>query len=627
MWNAFYTNPRLSALLVLFIAVLGGLSFSGLARQEDPTMTERWARVSTFLPGATAERMESLISEPIETTLRELADVKKLSSTSKGGVSVISVELYDSTGPDDVDTIWSEVRDKLGEAATRLPPGATVPELELSKPLASTLVVALEWQLDAPMEMGVLSRLAESLASKLANMPGTEETEVFGEAEEELLVALDPYRLANAGLTPSAVAASIAAADTKISAGRLRAARTDMLIEVDAELNSVERIARIPLLVADGNRVLRVSDLGEVRKHRVDPPATIALHGQTPVVLVNAKMQPGLQIGGWVAEAQAVIDRFKSELPGGIAATVVYNQNDYTSARMNELGVNLLFALAIVMLVLIWFMGLRSAITVGIALPLSGAMVLIGMQFLDVPLHQMSVTGLIISLGLLIDNAIVVVEDFKLRRRRGIGTAESIARAVRHLIVPLGASTATTAFAFLPIALAPGGVGDFTGTLGVSVVLAIISSFILAMTVVPAVAGYFDKRWPQSGDQRWWHAGYSNERLTARYRSSIVTVLKKPALGIAVSCVLPLIGFALAPTLTQQFFPPVDRNQFQVQLSLPAQTSLAETRQAVAEADRVLREHSGVVDTFWSIGEGIAPRVLQREHVERRHCELCVCLG
>ena len=135
-------------------------------------------------------------------------------------------------------------------------------------------------------------------------------------------------------------------------------------------------------------------------------------------------------------------------------------------------------------------MGVRSALTVAVALPLSAAMVLIGMQIMSIPLHQMSITGLIISLGLLIDNAIVVVEDYKLRRKRGADIANSIRKAVNHLYIPLGASTATTVFAFMPIAVSPGGVGDFTGTLGVTVALSVVSSFILAMTVVPAVAGF-----------------------------------------------------------------------------------------------------------------------------------------
>ncbi|MEM7220737.1 MAG: efflux RND transporter permease subunit [Pseudomonadota bacterium] len=616
--NAFYTNPRLAALLALFIVIMGSMAFQGLARQEDPTMTERWARVNTFLPGATALRVESLVSEPIETALRELPEVKQLSSQSRAGLSVVSVELYDSVGPDEVDGIWSEVRDRLGDVRATLPAAATDPELLMNKPLASTLIVKFDWRQTtaaggAPgadeVQLNLLSRVAETLRLKLANLTGTESAEAWGAADEEVLVALDPYRLADVNLTPAEIAARIRAADTKLPSGRLRGPSADLLVEVDAELSSAERIGRVPLRADAQGSVLRVSDVAEVSRHRVDPPSTMALHDGRQVIFVNAKMQPNLQIGEWTARALDVIDDYAATLPAGVGLEVVYSQNGYTGERMNSLGINLAFALVIVLLVLIWFMGVRSALTVGVALPLSAAMVLVGMQTLGIPLHQMSVTGLIISLGLLIDNAIVVVEDYKLRRREGDPIEAAISRAIRHLFVPLGASTATTVFAFMPIAFSPGGVGDFTGTLGVTVALSVASSFVLAMTIIPAVAGFLERRWPsREGNTRWWQSGFSSPRLAAAYRRSIELVLRRRWIGVAVACALPLIGFALAPTLTQQFFPPVDRNQFQLQLSLPAHSSIYDTRAAAERADAVLRANPDITDVFWSLGEG-APRV------------------
>ena len=609
--NSFYANPRLSALAVLFIVALGGMAFLGLARQEDPTMTERWAGVNTFLAGATAERMEALVSEPIETALREVPEIREIESTSKAGLSVVGIELYDHIGPDQVDAVWSEVRDKLADVEPFLPANATEPELTIRKPLASTLILSVSWQQDGPNQLNILSRVAEHLRLKLANLPGTEIAESWGAAEEEVLVSVDPYSLSNAGLTTDAVVAAVRAADTKLPSGRVRGDRSDLLVEVDAELNNIERIARIPLIMSDSGDALRVSDVAQVKKVRLDPPNSIAMHGDDRVILVNAKMQPGLQIGNWMSNARAVVNEYKATLPQGIGVEIVYDQAIYTQARMDSLGANLAFALVIVLLVLIWFMGVRSALTVGIALPLSAGMVLIGMQFLSIPLHQMSVTGLIISLGLLIDNAIVVVEDYKLRRRRGHNVADAISAAVRHLLVPLGASTATTVFAFMPIALAPGGVGDFTGTIGMTVALSVVSSFLLAMTVVPAIAGFIERRWPmpvQSQGKHWWQTGYSNDNLTNVYRNTLHTVLRRPWLGVAIGCTLPLIGFLLAPTLTQQFFPPVDRNQFQVQLALPAHASMTQTQEAVRKADAVLRADTRVTDSFWSLGQG-APRV------------------
>ncbi len=606
--DSFYSNPRLTALFMLFIVVLGGVAFASLARQEDPSMAERYARVNTFLPGATAARIESLVSEPLETSLREIPEIKRIYSTSKAGISAISIELMDQVTPEETQSVWSEVRDQLGTMQPSLPQGSTDSELIITQPVASTVIIALSWRHSSEIEMGILSRLAESLRLQLANMSGTERAETWGEIEEEIVVSLDPNKMVARGISAAYITKKIGAADTKISSGRLRAGGNDILVEVDAELDSVERIANIPLAMNKNGSSIRVSDLASVRKAQLDPPRTLAFHGKERVVFVNAKMQGGLQIEDWSNNANALIEKFHANLPSSIGLEIVYAQSVYTNQRMNSLANNLIFALMIILLVLIWLMGIRSALTVGIALPLSASMVLVGMQVMDIPLHQMSVTGLIIALGLLIDNAIVVVQDYKLRRSNGAQINEAISRAIKHLLVPLGASTATTVFAFMPIALAPGGVGDFTGTLGVTVALSVASSFILAMTIVPALAGYLDNRWPNKTSGKWWQTGASYPNLTKKYHAGLVTVVSRPILGVGIACIMPIIGFSLAPTLTQQFFPAVDRNQFQVQLSLPAQTSIWETQQAVVKADDILRSNTQVTDTFWTLGKG-APRV------------------
>lgn len=609
--NNFFTNPRLTVISILFIFALGVSAAFSLARQEDPTMVERYANVLTFLPGATANRVESLISEPIETKLREISEIKKIQSVSRAGLSVLSVELYDHVAENQVDGIWSEIRDKLGDVQPTLPAATSEPDLQLSGPIASTIIVALKWNTNEPIQLSLLSRLAQSLKIKLANMPGTKESNTYGAINEEILVSANPYALASAGLTTVDISRIIAAADTKQAAGRLSNSYSDMLVEVDAELISAERIARIPLKTQTGNgQTLRVSDVADVRKHAIDPPQSMSQHGTQRAVFVNAKMEKDLIIDDWIAGAYQVIDEFKATLPKGVQVQVVYDQNHYTGERMRALLTNLFMALAIVMLVLMLFMGVRSALTVGIALPLSGGMVLAGMSFLNIPLHQMSVTGLIIALGLLIDNAIVIIEDYKLRRRKGADIALAIEQSVSHLRIPLGASTLTTVFAFMPIVLAPGGIGDFTGTIGISVSLAVISSFLLAMSVVPAIAGFIERRYPPKATEddvetsAWWRNGYSNHKLTRRYRASVVAVLKRPWKGIAIGLVIPVIGFGLAPTLTQQFFPPVDRNQFQVQLTLPKHSSIFETQASVAIADEVLRSNARITDTFWTIGTG-----------------------
>lgn len=611
--SLFYRNGRLWGLVVGFILVAGLAALQSLPRQEDPSMTERFANIDTFLPGATAERVEALVTERLETSLREIPEIEKIDSRSRAGHSLLYVELVDAVGPDQVDTIWSEVRDKLSEVEPELPAGASSPLLDPQGPLAVTLAAAFTWQGGGPPRVRMLTRLAEDLEVRLANLPGTRETRIHGAVSEEILVAADARALAAAGLSADRVAGHISRSDTRDAAGRLRGREADLLVEVKGELDSVERIAAIPLARRADGQLLRVADVAAVRRSRIDPPASLALSDGIRSVVVGTTMEPGRRVDLWSERARAIIDDYRSSLPDDIGLEIVFDQNRYTSARLADLSRNLASALVIVMLVLVGFMGVRSAITVGIALPLTMAMVLAGLHYLDIPLHQMSVTGLIIALGLLIDNAIVVVEEYKLGRRRGQAIAEAISTAVRHLFVPLAASTATTVLAFMPVALTPGGTGEFTGSIAISVVLSVTSSFLLAMTVVPAASGFLERRFPlrlsePGTPDPWWVSGWSHAGLLRVYRRSLDAVLARPVLGVGVGVILPLAGFALAGTLTQQFFPPVDRDQFHIQLTLPAQTSIGATRRRVERVREILGEYDDILADQFFLGEG-GPRV------------------
>lgn len=611
--DLFYRNPRLTVLAIGFIVVAGLAALQTLARQEDPTMTRRFAQVETVLPGATAARVEALITEKLEGKLREISEIRELRSMSRAGRSIIIIQLADKVGPDTADIVWSEIRDKLAETEADLPAGAGRPTLEVREPIASTLVVAFTWDGAGEVQLGMLTRLARDLETRLANVGGTRETTLYGQAVEEIRIHVDAHALAAADLTAERLADRIAAADTRMPAGRLQGRDSELLVEVMGELDSTERIAGIPVQRLATGEVLRVGDLADVRKANRDPAPAMAFHQGQRAVIIGVVMEPDQRIDFWVANARAVIDRYRDTLPPQINLEVIFDQNVYTGGRLAELSLNLAAALLLIMGLLLFFMGVRSAITVGVALPLSMAMVLSGLMFMNIPLHQMSVTGLIIALGLLIDNAIVVVEEYKLRRRRGMVIAEAIGNSIKRLFVPLAASTATTVFAFLPVAFSPGATGEFTGAIAISVVLSVSSSFLLAMTIVPAIAGYMERRFPLPATEagakpRWWVSGFSHAGLRDAYAASLDAVLKRPLLGIGVGLLLPLIGFVMASTLTMQFFPPVDRDQFQIQMTLPAEASIGETRRNVERLRDILYEYDVIERDAFFLGES-APRV------------------
>lgn len=608
--NLFYRRSRLTVLAVGLALVAGGAAFQSLARQEDPTLVRRFGSVTSFFPGASALRVETLVTEKIEDELLELHEIRELASLSRSGVSVLQVELEETVAADEVDAVWSKVRDRLVDAERLLPQGATAPELEDRTSTAVTLIASLVWEGEGPPAMGLLTRIAESLETRLRNLPGTEETELFGEAEEEMRVEVDPAVLADAGLTAGEVASALARADAKVPAGQLRSRENDLLLEVGGELTSAARIRDVPLRNGPEGRGLRVGDVAEVSKTVRDPPETLALLDGRRGIAVAATMESGLRVDLWAEEARAVVEGFRAEVPRGVGLELTFDQSGYTEERLGTLAGNLLLGALIVTGVLFVMMGLRSAVVVASALPLTVAMVLAELNAIDMPLHQTSVTGLIIALGLLIDNAIVVVDDLVARARNGLAPGEAVAASVRHLFVPLLASTLTTILAFLPIVLMPGGAGEFVGPISVGVGFSLASSFLLAMTVIPAFAGRFAAPRAPGGEgpRRWWREGLTLPPLTALYRRTLDAIIRVPLLGVAVSCALPVAGFVAGSTLTEQFFPPNDRNQFQIQLVLPAQASVAETREAAERARKLVEARPEVRESHWFVGES-APRV------------------
>jgi multidrug efflux pump subunit AcrB len=249
-------------------------------------------------------------------------------------------------------------------------------------------------------------------------------------------------------------------------------------------------------------------------------------------------------------------------------------------------------------------MGWRSAIVVGLALPLTVCLVLILLNIFGIPLHQMSVTGLVISLGLLIDNAIVVVDEYDQKRNAGIAVPDAINQSMKHLLAPLGAST----LAFVPIALLPGSAGEFVGMIGTSVIFSICSSFLIAMTVIPAIAGHFDMGDRSARPRRWWRDGLAIDWVSDGYRWTIGLVLKYPPIGILLGVVPAVIGGYLGGTLPSQFFPQTDRDQMQIEVTLAAEASIDETIRVTERATELLLAEEGVEGINWTIGEE-GPRV------------------
>ncbi len=608
--NFFYRNSRLTLLAICLILVSGLSSLFILPRMEDPQLVERGAFVNTVFPGADPSRIETLVSEKIEDALNEIDEIKEIRSASRESISTIAIELRDEIL--DADRVWSKIRDRLDDVGQGLPAGCGKPKFDEMDFKAYAYLAALEWDRSGPVNYAVLFRWAKQLEDRLQSVAGTEKAKLFGQPTEEVLVTLDPGQLAALRLTVSEVARQIALSDSKIAAGQLRGSGEDMLIEVSGELDSVERIENIPIRYRGDTGFVRLSNLARVERTIADPPESLAIVAGKRAIVVGAFVRPNNRIDLWSNDIQLAMDEFESQLPSGIVLDRFFDQNAYVATRLSTLLMNLLLGGLAVFLVIFFLMGWRSALVVSIALPLSAMMVLFGMRMMEIPVHQMSITGLIIALGLLIDNAIVIVEEMSINMRQGSSPAQAVSKSVHHLFLPLFGSTLTTAFAFAPIALMPGPAGEFVGSIAVNVIIAIFSSFLLAMTIVPAIYAKITEfeskfRKPSAGgadsQTHWWQAGFSNRWLTGLYRRSLDFVFGRPWTGLALGMLFPILGFVGASSLKEQFFPPADRDQLQIELELSPQSSLESTLATTQEISELLLEEPIVKRVDWFVGE------------------------
>lgn len=605
MKTLFYRYPRLLLLALALIVVAGASAYAVLPRAEDPSLKGRVGRAVVRYPGADSARVDALVAEPLEQELLEVPEIHKLITTSRAGVSFVLIQLADEVT--ETAEVWTRVRAKLDDAERAFPPGASDVDFEEQEIQAYTLITAIRHEGEGPADLAAMGRLGRALRDRLRRVPGTEEVEIWGAVPEEILVDVSPAVLSSLGRSASDLADELARSDAKVSAGTLHGGPADLLLEVTGELDSLARVKGVPVRQASDGRVLRLGDAARVRRGAADPADEVALIGGQPAIVVAARMAEGRRIDRWAVAAKGALSEFRRELPRQLTLPVVFDQARYTDARLAELQSNLLLGVLLVIAVLVVLMGWRSALLVGLALPLTSLLVLAGMRILGVPLHQMSVTGLIIALGLLIDNAIVMVDEVEERLRGGLSPGDAIAASVGHLAVPLLGSTLTTVLAFMPMVLMPGPAGEFVGAIGLSVTLALVGSLFLALTIVPTLRVLLDRAQPSRAgaaaeDAPWWRGGLKTPALLRVYREALGSLLARPARGAVLVALPALLGFVAAGALAEQFFPPSDRDQVPVELRLPYQASVAETRAATLRAREVLLSDPAVEDVHWFVG-------------------------
>jgi multidrug efflux pump len=616
-YSLFFRNGHLLVLSIMVLVVAGLSAINNIPRLEDPRIDTRNVLVITPYPGASAERVEALVTDVIEDELRQLYEIKEINSTSRSGTSVVFIELQAWVDNSNNEQIFSKIRDGLNNAKLNFPKGAGDPFLDERRgATAFTLLVGLQTAPDNTTPLSIISRMADHLSDQLRNVPGTELVRIYGELDEEIQVTINPQQLARSGLTIAQASELITGADPKVPAGTMYSNEQNIRMQIAQELDSVSTIRNLPLRVTQQGRYLRIGDIATVERGARSPVNEIGLVDGKQVIFVASRMQTTLRVDTWTNNAKEIVGRFNAQYGSTVQANIVFEQNTYTETRLSELTINLLLGSLVVMAVVFIFMGIKASWIVGLSLPLCAAFAIFSLSFFNEQIHQMSIFGIIIAIGLLIDNAIVITDEIRIKLiNPDVSRIDALLKSIQHLFVPLLASTLTTILGFMPIFLLPGNIGDFIGSIAISVVMALIGSLFISLTIIAALAARFLPR-KSEVSSAWYSIGIQAPSISLGYRNALEKALKRPFLGILACLTISVSGFILAGQLGNVFFPSADRDQFEIYLWMPEGTSINQTQIVVESVDELIRKKPQVDQLSWLVG-GSFPSVYYNQTMNK----------
>ncbi|WP_286748925.1 efflux RND transporter permease subunit [Marinobacter sp. UBA2688] len=577
---------RLLGMVVTMLCLLGIAAYSTMPRQEDPSFPYRAGLISINYPGASAEAVERLVLQPLSDELRQVEEVDYTQATARTGVAIFNVRLNDTIY--DTDSAWDRVRQAMDRARLDFPDD--VGQMVLDDRLIDIPAIILA--VSGSGSVTELSDVAERLKQNLADISGVSRIELEGDADEQITLALDDAAMYRLGISPARVLDTLARRNQTTPGGFVIADGRRLSVLPNSEFTSVDAIRATPIELPDGSQV-PLAAAAEVWRGPAEPRQPEAWYDGERVVLVSMIMEEGstdaIRFGERVRERLSTIrDEFA---PYEIRE--MFFQPDKVEERLDNLAWSLVMSVIIIVAVVFTGMGIRMGLLVASILPMV-ALISIGLYDLGGGvLHQIAVIGMVISLGILIDNAIVIVESIQGYLDDGMRWLDALKQSVKELAGPLGASTGTTIAAFMPLLLSKGGTADFTRGVPVMIMLTLSVSYLLAVSAVPLLAARFLK--PRKTDAR-------EDKLVGLSRFLGALVARRPGTLILAGTALVVFSLSLTPFMKQQFFPNADRPQVVVELYMPEGTDQERTSSVAADLERAIRSRPEALEVHRFVG-------------------------
>lgn len=597
---------RITYTIITTIVLLGLYLYQTLPRDSMPPMTIKMATVVSVFPGAAPERVEALVTDKIEKVVQELPELKEVNSTSRTGLSVIQVALKDEVSANELQSIWDRLRRKLNSIQSL--PAGVMPVLDEEK-VGKVYGIVLGITSDG-FSYAEMKEYVDDIRDDLIKLDNAAEVELGGAQDERIFVEFDDSRLKEYGLSSQMLSGIISSQNILSTGGQINLEDERIVLEPTGNFNALEDIQDMLIPVGNSNQLVYLKDITNVYKGYISPATQkVSVNGMDAISL-HISLKDGANIINLGTEVDAVKQKWEALLPVGLDLHTLSSLDKYVGVQVNSFMVSLVQSVLIVFIVMLFFLGFRTGLIITTLIPLVIVATFMVMGFMEIGINKVSLAALIMALGMMVDNGIVVAETMVVKLSQGVNRKEAAIQAYGELFMPLLISTLTTSAAFMSFYLAESVMGDIVGPIFLVITIALLSSWLISLTVITLLAYLFMKVKPASAKKSTidrmidWLKDYYKDLILVALKHKGITMLL-----IVGMFVLALFGFSKVEFL---FFPDSDRNMITVDINLPLGTKIERTTEVVASIEDYISKElkttatktAGIVDWSSYIGEG-----------------------
>ncbi|MCC3796361.1 multidrug efflux RND transporter permease subunit VmeV [Vibrio parahaemolyticus] len=593
-------NKVISWLFIVILAIGGVTSFLELGRLEDPAFTIKDAMIVATYPGATSKEVEEELTYPLEKEIRKLPYIDRITSTSSNGMSQIMVSMKMDYGPDELPQIWDEMRRKINDLQPTLPQG--VQSLQIIDDFGDVYGVMLMLTGD-DYDYVELKRYADHLRREIELVDGVGKVDIAGDQQEMLFVEISLDRLASLNLDMNVVSGLLNQQNNVVSAGEVMVNGESLVIRPSGTLNTVQALENLIIHGRDTGNLIRLKDVATITRSIQEKPGNMILFNGKKAINIGISFASGVNVVEVGERLNAELSSLESIKPAGLDMSYFYNQAQEVDDSVKAFVISLAEAVAIVIIVLLFTMGLRSGVIIGVVLLLTVFGTLILMNYNNIELHRISLGALIIALGMLVDNAIVVVEGILVGLKKGRTKVQAAVDIVKQTQWPLLGATVIAITAFAPIGLSQDATGEFMGSLFWVLCFSLFLSWVTAITLTPFLADLLLKEEEKgtNGEDEDPYKGW----LFVVFGALLKFSLRFRWMTVAAMVAL-LVGAVIAfGNVKQQFFPPSNTPMFYVDMWMPEGTDIRQTIKQAEKVESYIRQQDDIDFVSVSIGQGL----------------------